>query len=323
MKQITTLVFALLALITVAGATAQSSYPDKPVRIVVGFAPGAAVDISARLVGQKLSDAWGKPVLVENIAGAGGTIAVDRVAKSKPDGYTLVMAGSPAIAINPSLYGNLPYDPVRDFAPVTQVCFAPNILAVHNAVPARSVRELVTLARSQPGKLTFASAGTGTSQHIAGELFKSMAGIDIQHVPYKGTTTFMPDLIAGRVAMTFGNISVVLPAVREGKLRALAVTSAKRSTVVPDLPTMAESGFPGFDATVWFGILAPARTPAAIVSKLHLDALKALALPDLRNKFADLGMELIGNSPEEFSIVIKSEIQKWAKIIKESGAKPD
>ncbi len=323
MKQIFALVVAFFALAVVGSTTAQMSYPDKPIRIIAGFPPGTAADISARVVGQKLAEAWGKPVVVDNISGAAGNIATDRAAKAAPDGYTLIMAGSAAIVINPSLYEKLPYDPVRDFSPVSQVCFTATILVVHNAVPANSVRELVDLARAQTGKLTFASAGNGSIQQIAGELFKTTSGIDIRHVPYKGSTAFMPDLLAGRVTMAFGNTSTVLSAIREGKLRALAVTSMRRSPLLQDLPTMAESGFPGFDATIWFGVLAPARTPAPVIGKLHHEIIRILALSDVRSKFADLGMEPIGNSPDEFSFIIKAEIPKWAKVIKESGMKLD
>ncbi len=323
MKQIFALVVAFFALAVVGSTTAQMSYPDKPIRIIAGFPPGTAADISARVVGQKLAEAWGKPVVVDNISGAAGNIATDRAAKAAPDGYTLIMAGSAAIVINPSLYEKLPYDPVRDFSTVSQVCFTATILVVHNAVPANSVRELVDLARAQTGKLTFASAGNGSIQQIAGELFKTTSGIDIRHVPYKGSTAFMPDLLAGRVTMAFGNTSTVLSAIREGKLRALAVTSMRRSPLLQDLPTMAESGFPGFDATIWFGVLAPARTPAPVIGKLHHEIIRILALSDVRSKFADLGMEPIGNSPDEFSLIIKAEIPKWAKVIKESGMKLD
>ena len=323
MKRNPALLLAFLTLALTGTATAQTTYPDKPIRLIAGFPPGTVADISARVVGQKLSEAWGKPVVVDNIAGAAGNIATDRAAKAAPDGYTLIMAGSAAMVLNPSLYEKLPYDPIKDFSPVSQVCYTANILVLHNGVPAKSVQELVALARAQPGKLTFASAGNGSIQQIAGELLKTMSGIDIRHVPYKGSTAFMPDLLAGRVTMAFGNTSTVLSAIREGKLRALAVTSMTRSPLLPDLPTMAESGYPGFEATIWFGVLAPARTPAPIIDKLHREIARILALPDVRTKFADLGMEPIGNSPDEFSRIIKAEIPKWAKVIKESGMKPE
>jgi len=261
-------------------------------------------------------------VLIDNVTGAAGNIAADRVAKAVPDGYTLGLLGQPQLVINPSLY-KVAYDPVKDFAPVSQVTVSANILVVHNAVPAKSVNELVALAKAQPGGLTFASAGSGSLTHMAAELLNSAAGLDIRHIPYKGVPSAIPDLLGGRVTMMFSPIMAVLPLAREGKLRALAVTSLRRSSAAPELPTIAESGYPGFEVTIWHGLLAPARTPAAIVRKLHLETVKALALPDLRAKLADLGLEGIGNSPDEFAASIKSEIPKWAKVIKESGIKPD
>jgi tripartite-type tricarboxylate transporter receptor subunit TctC len=255
------------------------------------------------------------------MGGAAGMTGGQRVAKAAPDGYTLLMAASASIVTNVSLYDKLPFDPVKDLAPISQVCFTPNILAVNNDVPANSVQELAALARARPGQLTFGSAGVGTSQHLAGELFKAMAGINLQHVPYRGIAQVMPDLLGGRLTMVFGNISAVLPLARDNKVRAMAVTSLKRSASVPDLPTMAEQGFPGFDSTAWFGLMAPAGTPAPIVAKLHGEAVKSLARPDVRKRFGDLGMEVIANSPTEFADIIKAEIPVWAKIIKESGAK--
>jgi tripartite-type tricarboxylate transporter receptor subunit TctC len=226
------------------------------------------------------------------------------------------------LVINPSLY-QLAYDPVKDFAPVSRVTVAPNMLVVHNAVPAKSVKELVALAKAQPGGLTFASGGSGSSPHLAAELFKSIAVLDVRHIPYKGVVVAIPDLLGGRVTMMFSPTPLVVPLVREGKLRALAVTSLRRSSAAPELPTIAESGYPGFEVTNWHGLLAPARSPATIVRKLHLETVKALALPDLRAKLSDLGLEPIGNSPDEFAVAIKSEIPKWAKVIKNSGIKPD
>jgi len=314
--------FGLLALLFVGSPAAQSNYPEKSIRLVVGFPPGSSADIVARLLGQKLAEALGKPLVVENVAGAAGNIAAERVARAAPDGYALALAANAQIIINPSLY-KLPFDPVRDFAPISQVYVSPNILVVHNAVTAKSVQELLALARAQPGGLTFASGGGGSAPHLAGELLKSMAGIDIRHIPYKGVVAAIPDLVGGRVTMMFSPIAVVLPLVRDGKLRALAVTSLKRSPALPELPTVDESGVRGFEATLWGGLLAPTGTPATIVRKLHLETAKALAQPDVRAKFADLGLETIGNSPDEFAAVIKSEIPQWAKVINESGIKPD
>ncbi|MGH8678359.1 MAG: tripartite tricarboxylate transporter substrate binding protein, partial [Burkholderiales bacterium] len=283
---------------------------------------GGPPDVVARLLGQKFTEAWGKPVVIDNITGAAGAIAADRVAKAAPDGYTLGLLSNPELVINPSLY-KLAYDPVKDFVPVSQVAVSPLMLVVHNAVPAKNVQELIKLARARPAELTFASSGSGTNTHMAAELLKSVAGLDIRHIPYKGVPAAIPDLLGGRVTMMFSPTVVVLPLAREGKLRALAVTSLKRSSAVPELPTIAESGYPGFEVTLWSGLLAPARTPATIVGKLHLETVKALALPDLRAKLADLGMEGKGNSPDEFAAAIKSEIPRWAKVIKESGIKPD
>ena len=322
MRQISGLLFGLLALLIVGSSVAQSSYPEKPIRIVVGFPPGSSADIVARLLSQKFTEALGKPVVVENVAGAAGNIAAERVAKAAPDGYTLGFAANAQIIINPSLY-KLSFDPVKDFAPISQVYVSPNILVVHNAVTAKSVQELLALARAQPGVLTFATGGSGSSPHLAGELFKSMGRIDIREVPYKGVVAAIPDLLGGRVTMMFSPIPVVLPLVREGKLRALAVTSLKRSPTLSESPTVDESGVRGFEVTLWGGLLAPAGTPAATVRKLQLETVKALAQPDVRAKFADLGLETIGNSPDEFAAVIKSEIPQWAKLIKEAGIKSD
>ena len=321
MTQISGLMLGVFTLLIAGSPAAQTTYPEKPIRLVAGFPPGGPADTVARLLGQKFTEAWGKPVLIDNVTGAAGAIAADRVAKAAPDGYTLGLLSQAPLAINPSLY-KLAYDPVKDFAPISQVTGGTTMLVVHNAVPAKSVKELVALAKAQPGGLTFASAGGGLTL-LTAELFKSVAGLDIRHIPYKGTVAAIPDLLGGRVTMTFSPIVAVLPPVREGKLRALAVTSLRRSSAVPDVPTIAESGYPGFEATAWNGLLAPARTPATIVRKLHLEAVKALALPDLRAKLADLGLEGIGNSPDEFAALIKSEIPKWAKVIKVAGIKAD
>jgi tripartite-type tricarboxylate transporter receptor subunit TctC len=301
-------------------ARAQS-YPDRPIRLLVGFAPAGPADIAARVLGDKLAEAWGKPVIIENVTGAAGNVSAERAAKAPADGYTLLLGASSTIVSNLSLYEKIGFDPIKDFAPISQMVVTPNILALNNDVPAKSVAELVALAKARPNELTFGSAGVGTSQHLAGELFKVRAGIKLTHVPYRGIAQVMPDLLGGRLTMAFGNISGVLPLMREGKVRALAVTSLKRAPSAPDLPAMAELGFPGFDATVWFGLLAPAGTPTPIVAKLHAQTVKILAMPDVRKKFADLGMETIGNSPADFAKVIKTEIPLWAKVIKESGVK--
>ena len=260
---------ALLALFAAESASAQSSYPDRPVKILVGFTPGTAPDLVARMLADRFAEVWGTAFVVENIPGAGSNIATERVAKATADGYTLLMGGNSSLVINPSLYETLPFDPLRDFAPISQVFIAANVLAVPPEMPVKTVAELVALAKAQPGKLSYGHAGVGTSQHLGGELFKYMAHVDIAAVAYRGTTALMPDLLANRVNMSFANIVNVVPLAREGKLRALAITSIKRSSLAPDLPTMAESGFPGFEAVPWFGLLAPAGTPQDVLDKLH------------------------------------------------------
>jgi tripartite-type tricarboxylate transporter receptor subunit TctC len=310
------IVFAALA---AGNALAQTSYPEQSVRILVGFPPGVAPDVTARLLADKFTEAWGKAVVVENITGAGSNIATDRAAKAAPDGYTLLMGGNSALIFSPSLYDKLPYDPIKDFAPISQVFIAANLLVVPPDVPAKTLPELVALARAQPGKLTYGHAGVGTSQHLGGELLKYMAHVDIQPVAYRGTTAVLPDLLASRLTMSFANIANALPLVREGKLRAFAVSSRQRSTAAPDLPTMAESGFPGFEAVPWFGLVAPAGTPPAIIDKIHRETVRVLALPEVRRNLDILGLDVIGNSPAEFAALIKAEIPQWAAVIKGAG----
>ena len=321
MKRAAKLFAALLALFAAQTALAQTSYPSRPVKILVGFTPGTAPDLAARILAERFSELWGTPFVVENIPGAGSNIATDRVAKAAADGYTLLMGGNSALVINPSLYETLPFDPLKDFAPISQVFIAANVLAVPPALPAITVADLVALAKAEPGKLSYGHAGVGTSQHLAAELFKHMAHVDIAAVAYRGTTAFMPDLLANRINMSFANIVNVVPLAREGKLRALAVTSIKRSALAPDLPTMAESGFPGFEAVPWFGLLAPAGTPEDVLDKLHIGTVKALAMPEVRRKFDELGLEPVGNAPAEFIAIIHKETPEWAKEIKEAGIK--
>ncbi|MEA2820230.1 MAG: hypothetical protein QOJ86_2234 [Bradyrhizobium sp.] len=320
MKLVAKLFAALLTLLAAQPASAQS-YPNRPVKILVGFTPGTAPDLAARILADRFSDVWGTPFVVEDVPGAGSNVATERVAKATADGTTLLMGGNPSLVINPSLYDKLPFDPVKDFAPISQVFIAANVLAVPIYSPVKSVAELVALARAEPGKLSYAHAGVGTSQHLAAELFKYMAHLEIAAVPYRGSTALMPDLLAGRVDMSFANIVNVLPLAREGKLRALAITSRKRSGLAPELPTMAESGFPGFEAVPWFGLLAPSGTPQDVVDKLHDETVKTLALPEVRKKFDELGLEPIGNTPAEFAAVIKKETPEWAKVIKDAGIK--
>jgi tripartite-type tricarboxylate transporter receptor subunit TctC len=325
MKSVARACVVVAALAAAGDALAQASYPEQSVRILVGFPPGVAPDVTARLLADKFTEAWGKAVVVvvvvENITGAGSNIATDRAAKAAPDGYTLLMGGNSALVMSPSLYDKLPYDPIKDFAPISQVFIAANLLVVHPGVPAKSLPELVALARAQPGKLTYGHAGVGTSQHLGAELFKYMAHVDIQPVAYRGTTAVLPDLLAGRLTMSFANISNALPLVREGRLRAFAVTSRVRSAVAPDLPTMAESGYPGFEAVPWFGLLAPAGTPPAIIDKVYRETVRVLALSEVRRTLEMLGIDTIGNSPAEFAAVIKAEIPQWAAIIKGTGIK--
>jgi tripartite-type tricarboxylate transporter receptor subunit TctC len=315
-------VAAILSLwLTASAAVAQTSYPEQTIRILVGFPPGVAPDITSRLLADKFTDAWGKPVVVENVSGAGGNIAVERVAKAAPDGYTLAMGGNAALVINPNLYDKLNYDPIKDFAYITQIFIVPNILVARNDLPARDIAELVALAKAQPGYLIAGHAGIGTSQHLAGELFKVMAGVEIAQVPYRGSTGVLPDLLAGRLNIFFGNITNLLPLIREGKLRAFGITSRRRSPQIPELPTMEELGFAGFEATAWFGLMAPAGTPQAIIDKLHKETVKVLAQPDVRAKLEGLGVSLVGNTPGDFADVIKTETPHWARVIKRAGIK--
>jgi len=321
MRLASNLFAALLVAAMAQAASAQSTYPNRLVKILVGFTPGTSPDLAARILADRFAEAWGTPVVVENVLGAGSNIATDRAAKAAADGYTLLMGGNSALVINPSLYETLPFDALRDFAPISQVFIAANVLAVPPDVPVKSVAELVALAEAQPGKLSYAHSGVGTSQHLAAELFKYRAHLDIVPVAYRGTTALLPDLLAGRITMSFANISNVIPLAREGKLRALAITSIKRSALAPDLPTMAEIGFPGFEAVPWFGLLAPAGTPKDIVEKVHGETAKTLAMPEVRKRFDELGLESVGNTPAEFAAVIKKETSEWAKVIKDAGIK--
>lgn len=322
MKYRSLLAIYVLAVMTSGGAAAQTNYPDRPIHMIVGFPPGSQADTVARLYGAKLGEVLGKPVVVDNVLGAAGNIAADRVTKAAPDGYTLGFLGEGQMVINPGLY-KLSYDPIKDLAPVSQVALAPNLLVVKNDQSASSVKLLADLARAQPGALTFASGGIGSSPHMAAELFRSTAGVDIRHIPYKGVVMAVPDLLAGRVTMMFSPIGIVLPLVREGKLKALAVTSSVRSSAATTVPTMAESGFPGSEFTGWYGLFAPQGTPASILLKLESETTKVVGFPDLKASLADLGVEAVGNSSKEFSLTIRSETQKWAKVIKDGGLKLD
>jgi tripartite-type tricarboxylate transporter receptor subunit TctC len=321
MKAICGVVVGLSLGLTAGGALAQASYPDQAIRILVGFTPGVAPDIISRVLGEKLTEAWGKSVVVDNVTGAGGNLAVERAAKAAPDGYTLLMGGNASLVINPNLFAKLSYDPVKDFVYITQVFIVPNILVVRSDAPAKNIQELIALAKARPDYLVAGHAGVGTSQHLAGELFKVMAGVEIQQVPYRGSTAVLPDLLAGQLNMFFGNISNVLPLIREGRLRAFGITSRQRSPQIPELPTMEELGFPGFDATAWFGLMAPAGTPQPTVDKVHDETVRVLALPDVKAKLEGLGVQLVGNTPAEFAALIKTETPAWAKVIKQAGIK--
>ena len=316
---------AIVAVLAAAGgALAQApAYPSKPIRLVVPFPPGGATDILAREVAQKLTEAWGQSVVVDNRPGAGGNIGAELVARAAPDGYTLLMGTVGTHAINASLYAKLPYDHVKDFAPVILVAGVPNVLVVNPALPVNTVAELIAYAKANPGKLNFASSGNGTSIHLSGELFKVMAGVQMTHVPYKGSAPAVADLISGQVQLMFDNLPPSLPQIKAGKLRALAVTSATRAPALPDVPTIAEAGLPGFEASSWFGVLAPAGTPPAIVARLNAEIAKWLASPEAREKLSKQGANAAGGSPEDFAKHIAAETTKWAKVVKDSGAKVD
>jgi tripartite-type tricarboxylate transporter receptor subunit TctC len=311
------LLVALAMLTAAEPAAAQTDYPNRPVRIIVGFTAGSATDVTGRIFAQKFSEAWNVPVTVENITGSSGSIGVDRVAKSPPDGYTLMWSGSAALTITPALQGT-PYDPTRDLAPISLALSMPSILAVNNDVAAKDFKEFLALAKKQPG-MSYATPGVGTPQHIAIEVLKGRAGIDITHIPYRGAV--MTDVLGGRVPITLQNAGAILPLVRENKLRGLAVTSLKPSPNVPGLPAIAEAGFPGFEAISWFGFLAPAGTPAPVLQKVHATTQKVLADPAMRTRFTQLGLDIVGSSPEELAAIVKSDLSKWSKVIKDAGIK--
>ena len=313
---------AAVSIAPVAAQAPASSFPDKPLRIVVTFTTGGAPDILARILSEKMSASWGQPVVVDNKPGAGGNPGADFVAKSPADGYTVVVGTVGTHSINPALYSKMPYDAVKDFAPITLLATTPNMLVINNDVPAKNLKDFIALGKKE-GKMTFASSGSGTSIHVSGELFKTMTGIDMVHVPYKGRATAIPDVLGGRVTMMFDNMPSSLALVREGKLRALGVTSAQRSPAAPEIPTIAESGLPGFDAVSWFARFAPAGTPKPIVDKWATEVRRVLKLPDVAKRLADNGLEPVGSTPEELAAYQRAEITKWAKVVKDSGAKAD
>jgi tripartite-type tricarboxylate transporter receptor subunit TctC len=322
MKLLRYLASTLLVCLPLVAAAQAGGFPDKAIRIVVPFPPGGATDAAARLVAVKMSEHWGQPVVVDNRAGAGGNVGSDLVAKAPADGYTLVMGVTGSHAINTSLYSRMPYDPVADFVAISQVAVVPNVLVVHPSVPAKNLAELVALAKKEPGKLNYASLGNGTAAHLGMEMLKAEAGVDITHVPYKGSAPAVSDLLAGQVQMMVDGLPSALPHVKAGKLRAIALTSLRRSPSLPDLPTIAES-YPGFYADAWSGLFAPKGTPQPVVDKLSAEVQRILKLPEVREKLAALGAEPVGSTQAEFAAHVKKEIEKWAKVVKTSGAKVD
>ncbi len=311
--------FLSTAALALALSASAQSYPSKPIKIIVPFPAGAATDTLARSVGQKLAEAYGQPVVVENKAGATGTIGSQMVATSPADGYTLLMATTSTHGIAPNLYKNSPYDAVKDFEPVSLIGWTPNVLVVNPAVKANSVKELIALAKSQPGKMTFASSGSGSSIHLAGELFKSMTGVDMLHVPYKGAAPALTDLMGGQVDIMFDTVAQSLPQIKAGKLKALAVTTSRRSSALPDVPTLSEAGVPGYEMAGWIGLLAPKGTPKEVIEKLHAEIVKIVNAADLRARMTAAGVELMGSTPQEFGRVISSELPKYAKVMKDAG----
>jgi tripartite-type tricarboxylate transporter receptor subunit TctC len=316
---------ALAGCITGAFAlhAAAQTWPVKPVRILVGFPAGGPTDIVSRTLAPRMSDALGQPVLVDNRGGAGGVIATEQVAKAPPDGYTLLMGTIGGIAVAMSLIPNRGYDTLRDFAPITQAVTVTNLLVVHPSVPAKNVKELLAIARARPGKLNYASSGNGTVTHLAGELFKLMGKVDIVHIPFKGGAPALTALLSGEVDMSYENSLVVTPHVKAGKVKALAVTGSKRSQLMPELPTISESGLPGYDASGWYGLFAPAATPKAVIARVSSEAVKALRMPDVVRTLSSQGAEPVGNTPEEFTAFVKSEIEKWARLVKIAHMKAD
>ena len=316
--------FALgLAFVALNAMAADTSYPTRPVRLIVGYPPGGATDIAARLIGQRLAPVFAHTVVIDNRAGASGTIAATIVATADPDGYTLSFAASPEVAIYRALMKNPPYDSLKDFQPITLVGRVPFMLVIHPSVPASSVRELVALAKAKPGALNFASFGNGTSNHLVGEAFRAAAGINIVHIPYKGSAPAITDLLGGQVQMTFDTVPVVLPQVRAGKLKALAAATPKRSPLAPEVPTMDEAGVAGFFGGTWFGVLAPARTPSSVVNRLNREISAILRAPDVVQTFTDRGIEPVGNSTAEFRAFIEAESRRWLKVAQDAGVKPE
>lgn len=319
----TTSILLIATALAASGTSVAQSYPTKPIRIVVVSTPGGSVDTLARTVGPKLAERWGQQVLVDNRPGAGGAIAAEIVAKSPPDGYTLIMGTVASFATNVSLRKSLPYDPVKDFSPISLVATQNLMLLIHPSVPAKSVRELTAIAKKQPGVLSFASAGNGTGGHLSGELYKMLAGVDLLHVPYKGVQPALIDVVSGQVSMTFASIISAMPQVKNNRLRPLAVTGGQRSPAAKELPTMIEAGVKGYESATWYGLLAPAGTPADIVSKLNTEVVAILKSPEMNDRLSKEGADPVGNTPAEFARHIQVEIEKWRKVIQAAGIKPN
>lgn len=312
--------FVLVCFLLPAFALAAENYPSKPVRIVVPYGPGGITDRLARLVGQRLSATWGQPVIIENRPGAGTNLGSELVANANADGHTLLWAGI-ANTVGPALYAKLPYDPIKDFAWVTNIAKVPVLLVSHPSFPARNAKELITLAKAKPGTLAFGTAGIATSGHLAGELFKTAAGVDMTHVPYKGSSQALIDNLSGQVPLYFGAMASPMPHVKSGRLRAIAVTTLKRSSALPDVPTLDEQGLKGFETATWYGVAAPAGTPKEIIKKLHAEIVRIIKLPEVRERLASEGADFVGDTPEELTAFVKSEIAKWARVVKQAGMK--
>ena len=299
-----------------------AGFPSKAITVVVPASPGGAIDLVARLSGQKITEAWGKPVIIDNKAGATGTIGTDAVARAAPDGHMLALVAS-SHAINPSMFKKLPYDTMKSFEPVILTHVVPLMLVVNPSIPARNLKELIAYAKANPGKLTFASSGAGGAPHMSGELFKSMAGVDMTHVPYKGSTAAHPDLLSGQTSLMFDTVAAIMPHVKSGGVRAIAVTTAKRSSIAPEVPTMAEAGLPGYETSTWGGVLAPAGTPKSVVAKLNAEFNRDLRLADVAKRLGDAGIEVAGGTPEQFGAYLQSEMKKWAKVAQDAGIQPE
>jgi tripartite-type tricarboxylate transporter receptor subunit TctC len=323
MKPLLFLLALLLLLAPLATVRAQEAYPSKPVRLVVPFATGGATDLMARDIGHRLTESWRQQVVIDNRSGANGAIGSEMVARSKPDGYTLLMGAAGSHAINPGLTSKLPYDAVKDFVPVILTANLTNVVVIHPSLPAKSIKELIALAKTKPGALTYASTGNGSSQHLSTELFKTMTGTDMTHIQYKGAGPALVDVIGGQVSLTFTAMSATIPYIQSGRLRVLAVTTAKRSAALPQVPTVAEAGVPGYESNNWVGLFAPAGTPADIVAKLNTEITRIQSTPEMKARLEMQGAEFAPNTSEQFGAFQRADIAKWAKVIKESGARID